>query len=247
MDWMLPVRTVFGQSPPRPGLSRRVLRHLLCSRRVGIGSRVLDAGCGGGHLTQFLHQLAIDAAGVDASEIAIEQARRAAPHLQFACVPDGEKLPFAEQEFDLVVARSLISHQADLLGAAALHVTANLLSVVRPGGELVLVARFEPQWADQPGGHLRSCFARHFAPFPGQCKVSYIADSLLTPAAWKWVVGRQPRWGYVAAALRIPERPIPHAQWHAWAAQGRAMGGDNACCAWAAVNGEACQPRHKAA
>ena len=46
---------------------RAVLRHLLFAHQIGLGSRVLDVGCGHGDLVHVLDDLGLDASGLDES------------------------------------------------------------------------------------------------------------------------------------------------------------------------------------
>lgn len=47
------------------------------------GGPVADVGCGPGHVTAHLHQLGIDAFGIDLSPVMIDVAQRDHPHLRF--------------------------------------------------------------------------------------------------------------------------------------------------------------------
>ena len=94
------------------------------------GERILDLGCGTGHLT---HQIALSGAeltGMDLSPAMIGQARKNYPDLRFV-VADGVRIPFAEV-FDAVFSN------------AALHwmrkpaqVVACIASVLKRGGRFV--------------------------------------------------------------------------------------------------------------
>lgn len=76
---------------------RTVLQYL------SVGQRVLDAGCGTGGLTKFLHQRGMRVAGIDASEAAIAIARHETPGGEFA-VADIDALPFGDTSFDAYLA-----------------------------------------------------------------------------------------------------------------------------------------------
>ncbi|HEX7301939.1 class I SAM-dependent methyltransferase, partial [Lentzea sp.] len=47
------------------------------------GGPVGDLGCGTGRITRYLHELGLDAFGVDLSDGMLDQARRLHPHLRF--------------------------------------------------------------------------------------------------------------------------------------------------------------------
>ena len=53
------------------------------SLRAAGGGLVADVGCGPGHITAYLHELGLDAFGVDLSPGMIDVARRDHPHLRF--------------------------------------------------------------------------------------------------------------------------------------------------------------------
>lgn len=237
MDWMRAFHSVCDGPPVETGIPQRLLRHLFLGRDVRPGSRVLDVGCGDGSLTRFLDQLSIHAVGVDPSAADITRARRAAPHLEFYCSTPEQPLPLPEHRFDLAVVRNSAVWCGNLLDSRALMATANLLATLRPGGELVIVSRLEANWENQPGGHLRSCFARHMGCFSHACKVSYLADPVTARSTWRWMLGKQPRWGYLTAAMRIPEQDLSRAAWQAVAAR-ECNRPHPVCCPWAVRQAE---------
>src|SRR4030081_2512090 len=51
--------------------------------RIAGGGSVADVGCGPGHVTAHLHELGIDAFGIDLSPVMIDVARRDHPGLRF--------------------------------------------------------------------------------------------------------------------------------------------------------------------
>jgi SAM-dependent methyltransferase len=61
--------------------------------------RAADAGCGPGHLTAMLHELGLDAFGLDLSPGMVDHARRAHPALHFHEAPM-ESLPVGEGTAD---------------------------------------------------------------------------------------------------------------------------------------------------
>lgn len=70
--------------------------------------KVLDIGCGRGRLVQALRKRGVDAYGVDISEHAIDLAPdEIKPYLRRA---DVLRLPYADNEFDLVVSFNLLHH-----------------------------------------------------------------------------------------------------------------------------------------
>jgi SAM-dependent methyltransferase len=77
------------------------------------GRRTLDLGCGEGRLARDLTVAGHRVAGVDASPTLVAAAREADPGLD-AQVADAAALPFADGEFDLVVAFMTFQDVADL-------------------------------------------------------------------------------------------------------------------------------------
>ena len=213
MDWLLPFRPP-ADGPCDPGLPRRVIRHVLRLGRISIGSRVLLTGFSE-QLARYLDEMAIDAASLDASP-----ARSS--HGWFAA-RSSERC-----------ADALISHETtnrcDLLGFDALRETARLATRLLPGGSLILIARFDPQWSN-PGGHLETCYRRHLECFPGSCQVSCLADSFVSRSTWNWMLGRQPRAGFLIASLQIPTAVRLRRDWEQIADQA-ALRRSGCCCSW---------------
>jgi SAM-dependent methyltransferase len=126
-------------------------------RRVGLGTyhKALDVGCGEGRFCRFLHELGIDAVGLDPAPSLIERAKRMDPggeyHIGFA-----EQMPFENEAFDLVVTcMSLISvadldrgiaEMARVLQPSGILLVANLHSLITAGvgpeGEEGISSRF---------------------------------------------------------------------------------------------------------
>ncbi|HVE68494.1 MAG TPA: class I SAM-dependent methyltransferase [Solirubrobacteraceae bacterium] len=79
---------------------------------------VLDAGCGDGHVTEWLHRglhrglPGARISGVDVSADALARARGRVPAAELG-VADVHDLPYGEGEFDLVVCTQVLEHVAD--------------------------------------------------------------------------------------------------------------------------------------
>ncbi|HEX6360975.1 class I SAM-dependent methyltransferase [Actinophytocola sp.] len=99
---------------------------------VPSGGPVADVGCGPGHVTARLHDLGIDAFGIDLSPTMIEVARRAHPALRFE-VGSMTDLPLADASVDGLLAWwSLIHIPDDAMPAVLAH----FRRVLRQGGPL---------------------------------------------------------------------------------------------------------------
>jgi ubiquinone/menaquinone biosynthesis C-methylase UbiE len=105
--------------------------------------RVLDVGCGPGHLAREFARRGCRVTGVDRGRSLLRRARRLAAQdpetsagsIQFQLAP-AERLPFSENSFDLATATTVIYFVAQ--PAAVLH---EMVRVTRPGG---LVAMLDP-------------------------------------------------------------------------------------------------------
>ncbi|MEU6548791.1 methyltransferase domain-containing protein [Streptomyces sp. NPDC046915] len=108
---------------------------LLCDRVAG-RERVLDLGCGDGHLLEVLAQgIPRQLAGVDLSPQSLALARRR-PALSAARLEEGraQALPFADDSFD-----ACVSHMALMLMGEIEQVVAEVARVLSPGGVLACV------------------------------------------------------------------------------------------------------------
>lgn len=78
------------------------------------GKKVLDLGCNTGYGSNILALTASRVAGVDVSENAIATAKaKYANHNTEYRLIDGKQLPFADKEFDIIIACQVIEHIVD--------------------------------------------------------------------------------------------------------------------------------------
>lgn len=80
--------------------------------RIVSGKKVLDLGCNTGYGSDILSKNAQSVIGVDVSEDAINLAKSSYPALTFH-LSDGKKLPFHDNEFDLIISCQVIEHIVD--------------------------------------------------------------------------------------------------------------------------------------
>lgn len=114
--------------------SRLVLR--LLPRRTSGRARVLELGCGTGHVLKHLVQYC-ETWGLDVSPEAVRRARSVAPAARLLRAR-GEALPFQNASFDAALARHVLEHLSEPdLAIRELH------RVLRPGG-LLLAAMPNP-------------------------------------------------------------------------------------------------------
>ncbi|MFY4718599.1 class I SAM-dependent methyltransferase [Streptomyces sp. LaBMicrA B280] len=98
------------------------------------GGPVADVGCGPGHITAHLHELGVDAFGIDLSAAMIDVARRDHPRLRFE-VGSMTDLDLADASVVGLLAFWSLIHVPD---EAVPTVFGHFRRVVRPGGPLLL-------------------------------------------------------------------------------------------------------------
>lgn len=98
------------------------------------GDRVLEVGCGQGHLTKALAERGVDIVGVDANPNASEVAGDGRVRHMLA-----EELEFEDETFEVVLAVHSIEHIPPLEKALA-----EMARVLEPGGHAVLIYPAEP-------------------------------------------------------------------------------------------------------
>lgn len=89
---------------------------MLNAVRVAPGTRVFDAGCGGGTLSLIAAQRGARVSGLDAAETLVEIARAKIPSGDFH-TGDLEALPFDDHAFDAVMVANSIQYAEDRVAA----------------------------------------------------------------------------------------------------------------------------------
>ncbi len=105
---------------------------LLARRNGPHHGRVLELGCGMGHLLAWLTPL-YEVYGSDINAWALAQARLNVPQGQYALLSADECLSFSSQAFDIVIAKHVVEHLAHPEQAIA-----EMSRVLNPGGLLIL-------------------------------------------------------------------------------------------------------------
>jgi len=113
-------------------------------RQVRLDGLVLDNGCG----TGFLMEICRDAGpaarfvGIDISAGMLDKARH---HHERLVRGDSVRLPFADESFDTVFARSLLHHLPDPEAGVR-----EMLRVLKPGGEMIVLDTHKTIISDLP-------------------------------------------------------------------------------------------------
>jgi len=94
-------------------------------------SKVLDVGCGGGHLSYLLSN-DCDVTGVDISSQAIDYCVKEVPNVVFK-IMDAEDLKFSDEEFDVVCSNQTLEHLNNPKKSII-----EMLRVLKPSGLLLV-------------------------------------------------------------------------------------------------------------
>ncbi|MGW1622387.1 class I SAM-dependent methyltransferase [Streptomyces sp. NPDC002172] len=143
-------------------IEQPIVRRILDSLPVG---SALDAACGTGRHTAYLHRLGHHVIGVDASADMLAHARERLPDVTFL-EADLHQLPLPDDAVDVVVCALALAHVPDLAA-----VLAEFARVLRPGGHLVIsdphliVSYLRPTLPRRPGPDGRpSLLTEHHRP-----------------------------------------------------------------------------------
>lgn len=96
---------------------------------------IVDFGCGNGKILGEIKKINPKAKliGLDVSEIALEQAKKELPGIEFYKIIDGEKFPLSDETANFIFSSEVIEHIYDTKNAFA-----EISRVLRPGGKLLL-------------------------------------------------------------------------------------------------------------
>jgi SAM-dependent methyltransferase len=120
-------------------ITARVADALLDAAGAAGGVRLLDVGCGPGHLCARAARRGARPIGIDLADGMVELAGRRHPQIEFRRA-DAEALPFADDSFDAAVGAFVINHLPHPDRGAA-----ELCRVLRPGGRLALAMWDQPE------------------------------------------------------------------------------------------------------
>ena len=163
------------------GLHRRWKRRVADLAQAAPGLRALDLCCGTGDITFALAQRGADATGLDFSpqmlEVAGERKAKSSPAILKFIQGDAQKIPFAENSFDIVTVgyglRNLASWEAGV---------DEMFRVARPGARLIVLDFGKPAnalWRMVYFTHLRLSVPLIGLLFCGNAQAyAYILESL---------------------------------------------------------------------
>ena len=206
----------------------RLLKHVLVGHGLRFGGRVLVAGCGHGELVPFLDGLAYQVNAIDDSSDVIDDVRQKFPQFDFQLARLDESFPITNDEFDLIMVQDLSVYRNNLLDLRTRTATANLLSCLKPGGDLVFLRKEE---ASDRGvaGHCPHCWKRHLACFPGQFETVSYCESFFERAGWDWLFGAREHRNYFTVTLQSPPEKLHRNFWRDFGRRGL-MTGQGTCC-----------------
>ncbi len=141
-------------------ITDRLIDPILDATQVSAGTRLLDIACGPGRLIARAAQRSASTTGLDVSQAMLHRARSAAPTAQFRH-GDAQRLPFPDDEFDVVTASFAILHLSDPERAVA-----ECARVLVPGGRIAVTVWDQPVRARLFGWITEALAAAGAAPPP---------------------------------------------------------------------------------
>jgi cyclopropane fatty-acyl-phospholipid synthase-like methyltransferase len=112
------------------------------------GKKLLELGCSSGMFLSFAQHEGLKVHGLDISKLAVEEAKMATHAEAYPCDLSKENIPFAKDQFDIVVAFDLVEHIRDLA-----HLFSEVQRVLRPGGFFYFITPNGLQPADRDETH----------------------------------------------------------------------------------------------
>lgn len=212
---------------PNPLWPRALLRRLLLHHRIGIGSRILVVGLVHEPLAAQLTPFGLQLHELDERPDHVLAARREHAELRIDHWREGEPLPLADDlRFDLVLVRDRAEFHQASISPRVTQLTADLLSVLVPGGSLVFAGEFSAH--EQVLGHSPDCLGRMLSEFSGTFSRTRIRRSLWSPAVWHRLLTTGRREAREMISLTIPDTDISRTQWRREAL--RISGSGLTCC-----------------
>ena len=134
--------------------------------------------------------------------------------------------------FDLILVDDFEGYRGSLLELGLRLMTAQLLSRLKPGGDLVVIhgaARGPMGDSSSNAAHDAVCWTRHLACFPGQLESTEFPAPWFSRSTWHWMLGRGSTPAEMMVSLRTPSERLTVEQWQEHARRGL-LTSATACC-----------------
>ncbi len=234
MDWIERLKSESCMRLIRTGLPRRILRHLIFTHHIGVGSRILDVGCGRGDLVRFFNQLGFKASGIDERYKRVAVGLRETPTLDLKDGSLDELITTFDEKFDLIIIRQYGDYQNYLFSPNSFDTTAKILSLINPGGALVFLQKREYGSEYEISGHVGECFQKHLDNFPVDCQIADFPDKILHRKTVRRLFSKRPRAGYFAATVFVDEKTAQNPEKWQYIADAASLKFRVPCCIWSA-------------
>jgi SAM-dependent methyltransferase len=132
--------------------------------RLPAGARVLDYGCGTGTIVKLLRERGFDASGCDIFPDAFTFPPDPELFGKAILKMDGDKIPFPDNYFDMIVNNQVLEHVADLDVAVA-----EMARVLKPGGTVLSLFPHMGVWRE---GHCGVLLLHRF-PKGSRFRINY--------------------------------------------------------------------------
>ena len=194
----------------RPSL--RLLKRVLVGGGHSIGQRVLVVGTGCDELIEWLNSLGfdVDSQGKTPLELTAGDSSWSA--------------------FDLILVDDFERYRGSLLELGLRLMTAQLLSRLKPGGDLVVIHDAGRDSSNNTA-HDAVCWTRHLACFPGQLETTEFPAPWFSRSTWHWMLGRGSAPAELTVSLRTPSERLTVEQWQEHAQRGLLTGAATCCSA----------------
>lgn len=132
------------------------------------GKRVLDAACGSGYGTKILAEDASEVTGIDISAEAVAYAEKEYKQSNTRyLVGSVEKMPFADQSFDVIISFETIEHIDEIAQDSFLS---EIKRVIKNDGILIISTPNKKKFTDERGGkhseyHVKEFYVEEFRKF----------------------------------------------------------------------------------
>lgn len=186
-------------------LPTRLVKQILTVHGVKIGAKVLLVGGIDNELVALLDYLSYDVSTLHDSHQAVSA---------------------AEHEFDLLIVQDLDDYHRNMLDLRCRTTTANLISCLKAGGDLVFMCSQDSSVSGATQ-HDASCWKRHLACFPGELETTTHHQSFFETSRWDWLFGARSHHDYLTATLQLPAEQFPRNSWLEFAHRGPMTG---QCC-----------------